>query len=321
MDKQLTWPEFRALEQLKVKGETLLKVSERPYFKYLLREGYLYSRRNKLYAADCFVTLYEEERFGFLYERYATFLADNNLLSYYKRFSEFEIRAMITMKQSPVILEELKKKIEEGQEGRKGISNLFFKSAKYIQKGSALDQAVLSLLGVDEYKQNDNQGFYRVPCVAPRGIILCENMYFLTLDIARKMDVELWCVGGNNVKPLEHLDKIDYPIYYLCDWDYHGLEIYQRIYRIIENTRCKISSLQLLLPNGKREKIVETENQHRSQWKRNLYFSDLESFLYTDIQKELILKLIQNNEWIEEESNNLSDLIERICFNSPLKVD
>lgn len=312
MDKQLIWPEFRALEQLKIKGETLLKVSERPYFKYLLREGYVYFRRNKLYATGRFAALYEEENFEFFFEKYATFLADNNLLSYHKRFSEFEIRAMITMKQSPMILQELKKKIEEGQESRKGISNLFFKSAKYIQKGAALDQAVLSLLGVDDYKQNDNQGFYRVPCIAPQGIILCENMYFLTLDIARKKNMELWCVGGNNVKPLENLDKIDYPIYYLCDWDYHGLEIYQRIYRIVENTRCKVTSLKLVSPNGKREKIVETEAQHRSQWKRELYFSDLESVLYTDVQKEVILELIQNNEWIEEEGNNLNDLIERL---------
>ena len=41
INKQLTWPEFKALYQLYHERKTNLKVQERPYFKYLKREGYI----------------------------------------------------------------------------------------------------------------------------------------------------------------------------------------------------------------------------------------------------------------------------------------
>lgn len=41
INKQLTWPEFKALYQLYHERKTNLKVQDRPYFKYLKREGYI----------------------------------------------------------------------------------------------------------------------------------------------------------------------------------------------------------------------------------------------------------------------------------------
>lgn len=44
INKQLTWPEFKALYQLYHERKTNLKVQDRPYFKYLKREGYIRQR-------------------------------------------------------------------------------------------------------------------------------------------------------------------------------------------------------------------------------------------------------------------------------------
>ncbi len=144
---------------------------------------------------------YVKQGFEQLFLTYKQFLSENELLKIQSNYSEFEIRVLITMKNSDTILDELKTKIEKGEESRKGVSNLFFKSAKYIQKDSALERAVLKIIRVQEFPQNENQGFYRVPCLNPKFIIICENMYFLTLTIARQNNVELWCAGGNNTKP------------------------------------------------------------------------------------------------------------------------
>ena len=41
----------------------------------------------------------------------------------------------------------------------KGISKSFFKSAKHIEKGSALEYAVLKIIGIDKFPQNEVSGF------------------------------------------------------------------------------------------------------------------------------------------------------------------
>ena len=255
---------------------------------------------------------YVKQGFEQLFLTYKQFLSENELLKIQSNYSEFEIRALITMKNSDTILDELKTKIEKGEESRKGVSNLFFKSAKYIQKDSALERAVLKIIRVQEFPQNENQGFYRVPCLNPKFIIICENMYFLTLTIARQNNVELWCAGGNNTKPFESMPKIDYPIYYLCDWDYDGLKIYERIANIIECISDKKSSLKLITPNGKRENIVGTSDYHDSQWRHHLSLSGLSPEKYSEEQKELINNLMELNEWIEEEGNDIKEIIDFI---------
>ncbi|PKP22892.1 MAG: hypothetical protein CVU05_02020 [Bacteroidetes bacterium HGW-Bacteroidetes-21] len=218
----------------------------------------------------------------------------------------------MTLIKSQTILQDLQSKILAGQESRKGVSTLFFKSAKYIRKNSALEKAVLKLLNIETFPQNENQGFYRVPSKNPKAIILCENMYFLTLNIAQSNDIELWCAGGNNTKPIENIPKIDYPIFYLCDWDYDGLKIFERLLEIVEKTPTKKTSLQLLSPKGKRENIIATHDHHRSQWKQEIKFSGLTPSCYTSEQIQLINNLIVNNEWIEEESNDLGLIINKI---------
>lgn len=323
INKQLTWPEFKALYQLYHERKTNLKVQDRPYFKYLKREGYI---KNKIGSAKTiepyskFDDEYKRENIEDLFHKYYSFMSKNGILTPHTPFSEFEIKSLMHIKQcenvlvdsGQTLLSEIRSNIEVGKDGRKGISKSFFKSAKHIEKGSALEYAVLKIIGIDKFPQNEGQWIYRVPCKNPTCIILCENRYFLTLNIAQKRDVELWHVGGNNILPIENLPKIEYPIYYLCDWDLMGLQIYERIYHQIEMIKDKASSLQLINPNGKSERIKDTEDYHRSKWDKTTELSSLTANLYSSKQLTIIQNLIKSDEWIEEEGNDIGEIINGI---------
>ena len=321
INKQLTWPEFKGLYQLYSNRKTNLKILERPYFKYLMREGFIKKKigsTNTIEPCPKFRDEYIREGIEDSYHKYYSFLSGNGILTSRTPFSEFEIKCLINIKQcdnvlvenKQTLLSEMKDKIISGKDGRKGISRSFFKSAKHIEKGSALEDAVLRIIGIDKFPQNEGQWIYRVPCKNPKCIILCENRYFLTLDIAQKRNIELWHVGGNNTLPIENLPNIEYPIYYLCDWDLMGLQIYERIYERIELIENKASSLQLLYPNGKPESIKETEAHHRSKWNRIMELSSLNMNLYSSEQLSLIKNLVQEDEWIEEEGNDIGKIID-----------
>lgn len=323
INNQLTWPEFKALYQLYHDRKTNLKVLERPYFKYLKREGYIKKKVGSTKTIEPyskFVDEYERGNIEALYHKYYSFLSENQILTPHTPFSEFEINCLMNIKQcenvivgdGQTLLSEMHNKIKAGKDGRKGISKSFFKSAKHIEKGSALENAVLKIIGIDNFPQIEGQWIYRIPCKTPVCIILCENRFFLTLDIAQKRNVELWHVGGNNTLPIENLPKIEYPIYYLCDWDLMGLQIYERIYQRIETIKDKASSLRLLMPNGKPERIKDTEDYHRSEWDRATEFSFLTAKFYSSEQLVLIQNLIKADEWIEEEGNDIGAIIDGI---------
>ncbi|MFV0594020.1 MAG: hypothetical protein ACK5M7_21795 [Draconibacterium sp.] len=321
MNKQLNWRVIKALHQLYHLRQTRAKIQEHPYIDHLFSypgkclEYAQKGAKKVIIPTKKFDAEYTKQGIESLYHNYEQFLSENELLKIQSNYSEFEIRALMLMKNSESILNELKTKIEQGEESRKGVSNLFFKSSKYIKKGSALESAILKVIGVKEFTQSENQGFYHVPCLNPKFIIVCENMYFLTLSIARQNNVELWCAGGNNTKPFKNISKIDHPIYYLCDWDYDGLKIYESIASIIGSILNKKTELQLITPNGKTESIISTSDYHSSLWQNHLTLSGLNPSMYSDEQKGLIKGLIESNEWIEEEGNNIQTLIEGIQFN------
>ncbi len=318
MNKQLNWRVIKALYQLYHLRQTRAKIQEHPYIAHLFSYPskcleYVQKGTKKIIVpTKQFDAEYTKQGIESLYHNYEQFLSENELLKIQSNYTEFELRALMSMRNSKSILNELKTKIEQGEESRKGVSNLFFKSSKYIKKGSALESAVLKVLGVKEFTQSENQGFYHVPCLNPKCIFICENMYFLTLNIAMQNNVELWCAGGNNTKPFKNISKIDHPIYYLCDWDYDGLKIYESVARIIDNIPNKKSSLRLITPNGKKESITSTSDYHSSQWQKHFTLSGLNHSMYSDEQKRLITRLIDSNEWIEEEGNNIQTLIEGI---------
>ncbi|MCC8198256.1 MAG: hypothetical protein LIP06_06685 [Tannerellaceae bacterium] len=318
MNKELTWREIKAFKELYTTGRTTSRIEQNPYVDFLFRNrmiAYKGRSKNIIIANPRFKREYEKEQFDLLYDRYYPFLEKYDLLSPHKNYTEFEINCLMEMSVSP-FLDEIAENIREGKESRNGVSGKFFKAGKHIKRNSALESAVLKIIGVDRFPENDNQGFYRVPCPSPQCIILCENFKFLKLDIARMYSVELWYTGGNNTAPIERLDKIDYPIYYLCDWDYDGLKIYERLHEIIQNQPNKVTDLQLITPNGLPVSLEETKEHHSSQWLSGQEFSGLTNQLYTPSQQQLIQTLIEKDEWIEEETNSLVRVIEEVLGDS-----
>jgi hypothetical protein len=206
-------------------------------------------------------------------------------------------------------LEEIRNQIIESNETRRGVSLMFFKHEKHLEGKEALERALKKILQIDAFADNrDFQYLYVLQCHHPKAIVLCENLYHLKMpEKARRNQLELWYAGGRNIEKLVYSQNRDLPIYYMCDWDYDGLDIYASV-------KGKIPSIRLLTPNGERRSIVKTE--HKSLWRYSecpTSLSGLTKELYTDDQKKLIEVLINENTWIIEESNNLIELL-KITF-------
>ncbi|HMU04688.1 MAG TPA: hypothetical protein PJ990_13740, partial [Saprospiraceae bacterium] len=186
------------------------------------------------------------------------------------------------------------------------VSLMFFKNEKYLLGKEALIYAVKTLLQIEELADDkDLQYKYVLECNNPKCIVLCENIDFLKRPtLARANNIELWFAGGKNVNKLDFSDPRGLPIYYSCDWDFDGLFI---IYPLVKQ---KIPEIQLLTPNGSPKSIEETE--HNSKWK-NIKDKNID-FLLTPKQLSLVKELIQNNQWIIEESNDIEKIFPTLHF-------
>ena len=76
INKQLTWPEFKALYQLYHERKTNLKVQDRPYFKYLKREGYIKNKIGSVKTIEPYSKFddeYKRENIEDLFHKYYSF--------------------------------------------------------------------------------------------------------------------------------------------------------------------------------------------------------------------------------------------------------
>ncbi len=198
-------------------------------------------------------------------------------------------------------LNEIRSQIVSSNETRRGVSLMFFKHEKHLDASEALERAVKKILDIDQFADNrDFQYLYVLHCNTPKAIVLCENLYFLKMpEKPRINNIELWYAGGRNIEKLNYADRRGIPIYYSCDWDYDGLDIFK-------NVKSIIPEIILLTPNGLPRDINRTE--HKSLWRNAenpILLSNLDVDLFSENQKRLIEKLISNNLWIVEESNDL----------------
>lgn len=334
--KNLTWIELRGLYKLyngipvnKGSAENKSSFRNHPYIKLLYNRGFI---KDKLGNDNLFVkeeynskydNFYREEFINrnneIIFEVYFTFLEEIGINTNTTRIREIDIHHLMDIKKifTSQELVELKKQIKEGRENRQGISKMFFKANKYIKKGSSLETATLKLLEINrdefyEREEKDKQYLYKLypKDQKSRMIVLCENLYFLKFPhIVDEMGIELWYAGGNNITKLERVPKIDKPIFYSCDWDYHGLGIYERAKKIIEsNSDFK---LVLLTPDGNPERLSETEDNHSSQWEQKQKpICGLTLDYYSEHQQRLIEQLKIKDEWIEEEGCNLINMLQ-----------
>lgn len=299
----MNWIVLKSLNELYITGRTVKKdtVLVNPYVQYLLnstKELFLYNK--EIIASKEFNSLYET---NFLdnYFRYYQFLSENQLLKPQTRFRESDIQTLM-------FIQSQKKQILTDQYSRRKFSTVFFKDegSKHLDKNPGLEKAVLSILGLDQFPgkdPKDQQYRFVVDCLNPKCIVLCENINFLLMPwVSRKLNIELWYAGGNNIEKLDHLPEITLPIYYSCDWDYEGLKIYERI-------KGKISTITVLHPSALDARKSVNSPNHKSDWKYDLSFTGLNKTHYSEKDIELIESLIIKKEWIEEENNDLSKMI------------
>ena len=236
-----------------------------------------------------------------------TFLKENDLDKPQTRFevSDINILANIKSQINTGSLNNLRVQIIKANETVRGVSFMFFKNEKYLDDKNALVEAIEKILQVSKLPTGkDKQYLYVVPCKTARAIILCENLYFLRVpERVKPYNIELWFAGGYNINMLENVDTRNLPIYYSCDWDYDGL-------RIFDLVKAKVPQIELLFPTANPVNIIKSE--HNSHWKNARMpetLSDLNIGLFNIQEKQLIQKLISDNSWIVEESNDIAEMI------------
>lgn len=302
----MNWIELRALNNLYSKGNVKINdtLAQSGEINYLINSLRILDRtHNNLFVLDGFAEIYEKDYLE-KYNRYETFLLDNELLKPQLRFEESDIQILIGIKEDMDNgnLEPLREQIIKNEATVRIVSLMFFKNEKYLLGKEALINAVKSLLDIDELADDkDLQYKYVLECKDPNCIVLCENIDFLKRPtLARANNIELWYAGGKNVTKLDYVDTRGLPIYYSCDWDFDGLFI---IYPLVKE---KIQTIQLLTPNGVPKGIIKTE--HSSKWE-NIKDKNID-FLLTPKQLNLVKELVRKNQWIIEESNDLIKMLD-----------
>jgi len=190
-------------------------------------------------------------------------------------------------------------------------SNEFFETSKYLKNKISLRNAVLKILDITEFPldKKENQWRLVVDHPKPKAIVLCENKSFLKQPwIAKNVGVKLWYVGGNNIKIIDDIDEMELskPIYYSCDWDLAGLQIYSRLK---EKLKSKNTDIHILYPNEPLKKISTYIDYHHSHWDLTKSLSGLKIDFFSKKELILIHDLIQNKKWIEEESFDLQKIL------------
>jgi len=171
----------------------------------------------------------------------------------------------------------------------KEIASIYFNGSKSIRKDTKLHQAILNILEVDYLAEDkhDQQYLTVLHCKLkkPLRILLCENKNLLTKK--RFETTELWYAGGKNINKLKFVNIPDIPIYYLCDWDNDGIEIYYKVKQIYKE-------LNLVIP---KKPIKYKSTKEHLEWK-----VDIKEGLLSNEAVELLTKLTEKKKWIEEES-------------------
>lgn len=309
MNKNITWKELKALDDLYHLKKTKANIQDHPYIKYLLEEKCILDKKpdniKVITSTDDFEEFYEET-FKIQYDEAKKFLIENGIEPSAKKI--FTLEDVKTL----MLIAENKTELKNNPTNIEDFSNEFFDTSKYLKNKTSIRNAVFKILDITEFvlDKKENQWRIVVDYPNPKAIVLCENKSFLKQPwIVKNTEVKLWYVGGNNIKIIDDIDEVELskPIYYSCDWDLAGLQIYSRIKAKLK-TRNK--DIFLLYPNEPHKKVTTYIDYHYSHWDFSKILSGLS--LENFSKKELILinDLIQNEMWIEEESFDLVKMIQ-----------
>ncbi len=309
MREDIDWRILKGLYTLYIKKKTRNKLLKNDYVKNILFErrriiGYSKTSLDILETRRGYKE-YFETHFLEQYNYYSKFFKnagiDNSAL---KQYDAYDLKTLMFIFNNS-------KELSSNLTTARIFSSVVFKQkdSKYLESKSGLFKDVLKLLKIDKFpdESTDNQWRISQDCENPIAILLCENFDFIKAYWEfTNNNIELWYVGGSNTAKLERISKryLELPLYYVCDWDYHGLQIYERVVDIFEKKQKEIT---LITPKNPMLKPIKSGN-HKSKWREGK-FSNLERELYLKEQQILIEKLINTNTWVEEQTINPVELI------------
>ncbi|RYE54481.1 MAG: hypothetical protein EOP48_12235 [Sphingobacteriales bacterium] len=245
------------------------------------------------------------------YIKYSEFFSRNEIESDGRRsYDEYDLNTLL-------FIERNREELAKGLTTMRQFSAVIFKGkgSKYLEEKHSLRKAVCKLLRIVDFPDQDpktHQWRLVVDCVNPQAIVLCENIAYLkNPERARDNYIELWYVGGNNIGILKHIptQKLNLPLYYSCDWDFAGLQIYARVKQMLAENGVLIS---LFFPHNTSDSLHVDSPFHKSKWDKSGLLSGLPVQHFSIREKELIAELIRKDHWIEEEG---LDLVSNFLFN------
>lgn len=308
MKRALTWRHLKALNQLYVDKCTDAKITDNGYIANVLmtqkRLLKFKSGNIKILEATPKYFAFYEENFKQDFEQYTRFLQAADLEDdARRRYTEDDIKTLM-------FISEYREELCKTLTTIRTFSAEVFKNhgSKYLENKPGLKNAVCKILGINDFPDKDpksHQWRLVVDCLNPVAVILCENLAHLKNPWKlREANLEIWYVGGNNISMIDFIDsnKLIQPIFYSCDWDYHGLSIYSRIKA---KMALKSVDIKLLYPYAVDIAILVNADHHNSYWNSNLPLSGLIQADYNQKETELITHLIRKNQWIEEESMDI----------------
>lgn len=196
------------------------------------------------------------------------------------------------------------------------ILSMYFNSSKYTQLNSNLANGIKSVLGVSSFHEDEKDQQYisiLYPSQISRAIILCENKN--RLKIPRHKYVEFWYGGGRNVAQFAFSPRPTIPMFYLFDWDHHGVSIFSEL-------RAKyFPQIHAFIPLDHKSMYVDQEEikSHRSKWTKNS-----STFLdaLSEQEGQIVSQLIDTGKVLEEQriitsDENLKYNFERLKLNFP----
>lgn len=309
MNKNITWKELKALDDIYRLKKTRANIQEHPYIKYLIDDKGILDLKSDnikvIIATDKFEEFYEKN-FKVAYNEAKVFLIENGIKPTAKK--SFTLEDIKTL----MLISENKEELRNNPTNIEDFSNEFFDISKYLKEKKSVRDAVFTILDITHFPLDTKENHWRIVVdhKNPKAIVLCENKSFLKQPwIARNTEVKMWYVGGNNIKVLDDIDKAELskPVYYSCDWDLAGMQIYSRIKVKLKERN---SDIQLLYPNSPHKKISTYISYHKSHWDLTKRLSGLKIEDFSKKELLLINELINSEEWIEEESFNLVNMIE-----------
>ena len=303
MRKEITWRQLKGLHQLYIGKQTSIKLMTNVFVKNILHKRlnilqHKNGNLNIIVKNDGFDAYFQEHLLD-QYNYYAEFFDNVGIENSARRTYPPDILETLVLIYKN--RDELRKKLSTS---RIFSSNFFEdKDSKFLDNKPRLKDDILTILRVEKFPREspkDQQYRLVVDCIDPKYILLCENKDFLKDPFEfRKNHIELWYLGGNNTKKLYDVpvDKIRFPMYYVCDWDFHGLDIYSRIKKIITE---KGKNITLIIPLNPLLKPIKS-GKHDSKWKDGP-LSSLNANTFTDEEAQLIKQLIAKNKWVEEQT-------------------